>query len=221
LSKLTLRTILLLSAILLGSATLVRAQGISISPYVGLGSARDPVGTDTADGCTSGQIFDGLICQSGPSVGGLFGELGVDFMFKKHLGVNGEYALHLSQSPYLPSDGLNMRPSFYDINALWQPFSSQRLVPFLEGGVGGAKVNLYFNAANSTIGLTTPPSLPTGMSPTYFQLHAAFGMKFYVRGHLFVRPEFGLHYTPRLNHQFARNLVIEYIISAGYTFGGH
>lgn len=220
-SKLTFRTIPLLAAILLGGVSVVRAQGISVSPYFGLGSARDAVGTDTTDGCPAGQIFDGLICQSGPTMGGLFGEFGVDFMFKKHLGVNGEYALHLSQSPYLPADGLNMRPSFYDINALWQPLSSKRFVPFLEGGVGGAKVNLYFNAANSTIGLTSPPSLPTGISPSYFQLHGAVGMKLYLRGRIFVRPEFGLHYTPRLNNQFAHNLVLEYIISAGYTFGGH
>jgi len=218
LPKLTLRTTLLLSILLLGSVDFARAQGVS--PYVGLGSARDRVGTSAAQGCPAGQLFDGVICQAGPTMGGLFAAVGVDFMFKKHLGINGEYSFHYKRASYLPSDGLSMRPSFYDINALWQPFSGRRVVPFLEGGIGGARVQLYFNQAAAT-GLTSAPSLPTGMNPTYLQLHGAFGVKVYLYGRLFARPEFDLRYVPRLTNQFGRHLVVQYGGSVGFTFGAH
>jgi hypothetical protein len=90
LSKLMVRSILLLSTLLLGSANFVRAQ--RLSPYFGLGTARDSVGTTNTSTivCPTGQLFDGLICEPGPKLGGLFGVVGVDFMFKPHLGVNGE-----------------------------------------------------------------------------------------------------------------------------------
>lgn len=217
-SKLTIRTILLLSILLPGSVDFVRAQ--SLSPYFGLGTARDSVGTSTVQGCPTGQLFDGEICEAGPTLGGLFGVFGVDFMFKKHLGVNGEYAFRFSRASYLPSDGLTMRPSFYDINALWQPLSGRRFVPLLEGGLGGARVAISFNQSAST-GLTSAPILPTGTSPSYFQLHGAAGMKIYVRGNLFVKPQFDVHYAFHLTNQFHRNAVLEYTGSVGYTFGAH
>lgn len=217
-SKLTLRTILVVSAVLLGSVSFVRAQNVSVSPYVGFGAARDSVGTSVAQGCPTGQLFDGAICEAGPTIGGLFGTIGVDFMFRKHLGISGEYSFHFKRASYLPSDGLTMRPSFYDINALWQLSSGKRFVPFLEGGIGAARLQLYFNQAAAT-GLTGAPSLPTGMNPSYFQLHGAFGVKVYVRGRVFVKPEFDLRYVPRLTNQFGRSLVLQYGGSVGYTFG--
>lgn len=215
-SKPTLRTTLLLLVVLSGSVNFLRAQ--NVSPYVGFGTARDSAGTSSAQGCPSGQLFDGNICEAGPTLGGLFGTVGVDFMFRKHLGVNGEYTFRFSRAPYLPSDGLNMRPSFYDINALWQPFSGMRVVPFLEGGLGGARVALSFSPSAAT-GLTTAPSLPTGMNPSYFQLHFAAGAKVYVRGRIFVKPEFDLRYVPRLKNQFGRDTVLQFGGAVGYTFG--
>ena len=204
--------------LLLGSVNFLGAQ--TVSPYVGVGSARDRAGTSTAQGCPTGELFDGQFCEAGPAMGGLFGVFGVDFMFKRHLGVSGEYAFHFARASYLPSDGLSMRPSFYDLNVLWQPVSGKRIVPYLEGGIGGARVALYFNQAASNPGFTNTSSLPTGTNPTYFQLHGAAGLKFYIRGNLFIKGPLDLHYVRRLNNQFGRNLVVQYTGSLGYTFGG-
>jgi hypothetical protein len=217
LSKLTMRTILLLSMLLPGSVDFVRAQ--SLSPYFGLGTARDSVGTSTVQGCPTGQLFDGAICEAGPKIGGLFGVVGADFMFKKHLGVNGEYAFRFSQAPFLPDDSLNMRPVFYDVNALWQPVSGKRLIPVLEGGVGAAKVALHFTQTSSLTGITSTSGFPAGSYTNHFQLHGAVGMKIYVRGNLFVKPQFDVHYAFHLNDQFHRNAVLQYTGSVGYTFG--
>ncbi len=111
-SKLTIRTILLLALLVMGSAILVQAQGVS--PYFGLGTALDSAGTTTNQydpnvgeniTCPKGRLFDdfsinGPECENGPTMGGVFGVFGVDFMFKQHLGFNGEYSFRFAQAPY-------------------------------------------------------------------------------------------------------------------------
>lgn len=219
-SKLTLQIILLLSTLLLGSVNFVRAQ--NVSPYFGLGSARDGVGTtnNSTAVCPAGLLFDGVICEPGPTMGGLFGVVGADFMFRPHLGVNAEYSFRFAQSPFLPLAGLNFRPSFYDLNAVYQPFSGKRrIVPILEGGIGIAKVSLYFNQQACVATNCTNSSSIFGSS-NHFQLHGAAGVKIYVKGRLFIKPQFDLHWARQLNQEFARNTVPEYTVAVGYTFGG-
>lgn len=217
--KFTVRFAPLLALVVLAGASSAHAQR-TISPFFGLGSERDRVGTDTAAGCVTGELLDNFtgVCESGPTMGGLFGMVGVDYMLKRKIGLNGEYTFHLRPNPYLPNEGLKMRPSFYDINGFWQPFGS-RVVPFLEGGFGGARVSLLFNSnsclTGSPCGNFTPPT-----SLNYYQLHFAAGGKIYIHGAIFVKPEFDLHYVFNFQ-QFGRNAVIGYMISGGYTFGRH
>lgn len=194
-----------------------RAQGIS--PYFGLGSARDSAGTSANEGCPTGQLFDGLICEAAPTMGGLFGTFGVDVMFKPHLGVNGEFSTRFSQAPYLPDDSLNMRPMFYDVNAVWKPVAGKRFAPVFEGGFGAAKIVLHFTSASSLTGINTTSGFSAGSDTSHFQLHGAVGARFYIRGHLFVKPELHLRYATHLTDEFGRNLVVQYTISGGYTFG--
>jgi hypothetical protein len=207
---------LLLLILLWGSVELVRAQGIS--PYFGLGSAHDSAGTSGNQGCPKGQLFDGLICEKAPTMGGLFGTVGVDYLFKPHIGINAEYSAKFSPPNYLPGDSLNMRPIFYDVNFVWKPLGT-RVAPFLEGGLGGAKISLFFTPAPSLTGIKTTSGFSAGSDTSHFQLHGAFGLRVYVRGHLFVRPELHLRYATHLTDEFGRNLVVQYTISAGYTFG--
>ena len=219
-SKLALRRILLLSILLWGSADLARAQGLRISPYFGFGGEKDRVGTtsNSTIACPAGQLFDGLLCENGPTMGGLFGEAGVDVLFRPKLGVSAEYAWRFSRTTFLPADSLDFRPSFYDVNALWQPFG-KRVAPVLEGGVGVAKISLYSTGTPIT-GVTNRSSFTAGSDTSHFQLHGAIGLKFYLRGNLFFKPEFDLHYVNKFTDQFGRNLVIGYMIQVGYSFHG-
>ncbi len=220
LSKLGIRVLLAVCALVLAATNLARAQGLGVSPYFGLGSARDSVGTSVNDGCPTGQIFDGVICEAGPTMGGLFGGFGVTVMFKKHLGVDGEYAFKIRRAPYLPNDSLVMRPTFYDLNAVWEPFSSKgRFIPFLEGGFGGAKIKLYFSQPTSLTGVTTTSGFSAGSDTSHFQLHGAIGMKVYIHGNLFAKPQFDIHYATHLTDEFGRNAVLQFMINVGYTFG--
>jgi hypothetical protein len=228
LSKLTIGTILLLSALLLGTVNFAHAQGVS--PYFGLGSANDSAGTsintvDPVTGdvvtCAPGNLFDSLTgnCEAGPTIGGVFGVFGVDFMFKPHFGVNGEYAFRFAQANYLPNAGLKYRPGFYDFNAIYEPVSGKRIVPIIEGGIGGARIALYETQTVSVTGITNTFSIPAGLNANHFQVHGAVGVKLYIKPSLFIKPQFDIHYVTHLTDQFGRDWVPEYTVAVGYTFG--
>lgn len=227
-SKFTIGTILLLSTLLLGSVSSVRAQGVSA--YFGLGSATNSAGTtvngiDSVTGasvtCPKGNVFDDItgFCEPGPTMGGVFGVFGVDFMLKPHLGFNGEYAFRFAQAPYLPAAGLNYRPGFYDFNVVYQPLSGKRIVPLVEGGIGGARIALYQTQTVSITGITNTFTIPAGLNANHFQVHGAVGVKLYVKGNIFIKPQFDIHYVTHLTDQFGRDWVPQYTVAVGYTFG--
>src|ERR1700726_4198930 len=129
---------------MLAMASHARAQ--EFSAYFGLGTATNSAGT--TPGCGAKFIFDNFTgnCEAASTMGGLFGVFGADYMFRTHLGFNGEYAFRFAQQSYLPDAGIKARPAFYDFNAVYQPFSPKaRIVPVLEGGLGGEKTYLYFS----------------------------------------------------------------------------
>jgi hypothetical protein len=228
LSKLTIGTILLISTLLLGAVNSARAQGVS--PYFGLGSANNSAGTsintvDPVTGavvtCPSKNLFDSFTgnCEPGPTIGGVFGVFGVDFMFKPHLGVNGEYAFRFAQANYLPAAALKFRPGFYDFNAVYEPISGTRIVPLVVGGIGGARIALYQSQTVSITGITTNFSYPAGLNANHFQVHGGIGVKLYIKPALFIKPQFDIHYVTHLTDQFGRDWVPEYTLAVGYTFG--
>jgi len=225
LSKLTIATILL-ATLLLGSVDAVRAQGVSA--YFGLGSATDSAGKpinqfdSTGAPCPAGQFSDvpfAAGCEPGGTMGGVFGVFGVDFMFLPHLGVNGEYAFRFAQANFLPNAGLKMRPGFYDFNIVYEPVSGLRIVPIVEGGIGGAKMTLYVTQQCTIAGINCTYNVPAGVNANHFQVHGAVGVKLYVRPSLFIKPQFDIHYVIHLTDQFGRDWVPEYTVSVGYTFG--
>lgn len=218
-SKLMIRTIPLLGLLLLASVPRASAQGVSA--YFGLGSAFDSAATSS--GCSSQQISDPFnvlgppaSCVPGPTMGGVFGVFGADFMIKPHLGVNGEYTFRFAQAAYLPNEGLNVRPGFYDFNAVYQPSSGdKRVVPIIEGGIGGAKLSYYISQQEGS--LFTQSQYYT--SSSHFQVHGAVGVKLYVKSDIFIKPQFDIHYVPNLTDQYGRNFVPQVTVSIGYTFG--
>jgi hypothetical protein len=90
----------------------------------------------------------------------------------------------------------------------------------LEGGAGGARLGLRSTSTTPITGITNTSSFPAGSKPNHAQLHFGAGLKIYVRGNIFVKPQFDLHYVFNFKDQFGRNLVPQYTGSVGYTFGG-
>jgi hypothetical protein len=214
LPKLTIRIFPLLVLLLLSGVKQARAQGVSA--YFGLGSAFDSAATQS--GCPTGQITDPFVggCASVNSMGGVFGVFGADFMIKPHLGINGEYSFRFAQSNYMPSEQLNVRPSFYDFNAVYQPSSGdKRIVPVLEAGIGGAKMSFYVSQSAGTL-FNQSQFL---VSSNHFQVHAAAGVKLYVKSDIFIKPQFDFHWVNNLTDQYGRTTVPGFTVSIGYTFG--
>ena len=224
LSKLTIRTVPLLVLLLLVGVKQASAQGVSA--YFGVGSATNSAGTtnNSTAVCPPGNLFDDFTgnCEPGPTMGGVFGVFGADFMIKPSLGVNAEYSFRFAQAPYLPAAGLNMRPGFYDFNAVYEPLNGveRRFVPEFQGGIGGARIALYIAQSCTITGINCSSSSPAGINANHFQVHVGAGLKIYVKGNLFIKPQFDLHYVTNLTDQFGRNWVPQYTGSIGYTFGG-
>lgn len=217
--KLTIRTAAVFVLLLLAGVNQAKAQGVSA--YFGIGSATD--GAATGAGCPAKQVFDEVngVCEAAPTMGGVFGVFGADFMIKPHLGVNAEYSFRFAQADYLPAAGLNARPSFYDFNAVYQPTTGERrIVPVIEGGIGGSKLSLYFNQASCVTQVCQNFSQTVATS-NHFQLHAAVGVKLYVKSDIFIKPQFDLHWVHNMDQQYGSNFVPQYTIAVGYTFGRH
>ena len=219
-SKLTISAIPLLFLLLLFNVKQTSAQGMSA--YFGLGSATNSAATSA--GCAAHFILDELqptpACEPAPTMGGVFGVIGADFMITPHLGVNGEDTFRFAQASYLPAVGINARPTFYDFNLVYQPISGgKHIVPVLEGGLGGSKVSLYFT--QQTCAIISVCSTQSGFfaSANHFQLHGAFGVKLYVTSNIFIKPQVDAHWVRNMNQQYGRNLVPQFTISLGYTFG--
>ena len=218
-SKLMIRLVPLLVLLLLAGVPQANAQGVSA--YFGLGSATDSPATSA--GCANQQIsdpFSGFTppasCVPAQGLGGVFGVFGADFMIKPHLGINGEYSFRFAQADYLPNEGLKVRPGFYDFNAVYQPTSGdKRIVPVIEGGIGGAKLSYY--VSQSAGSLFTQSQFYS--SSSHFQIHGAVGVKLYVKSDIFIKPQIDLHWVDNLTDQYGRDFVPEYTISIGYTFG--
>lgn len=218
-SKHMIRTIPVLVLFLLAGVHQASAQGVSA--YFGVGSAND--GAATTPGCAPKNILDPIAntCTPAPTIGGAFGVIGADFMITPHLGVNGEYSFRFAQANYLPTEGLNARPAFYDFNAVYEPLTGEgRVVPVLEGGIGGSKLSLYFNQSSCITNACSSSSQVVATS-NHFQLHGAVGVKLYVRSDMFIKPQIDLHWAHNMTQQYASDFIPQYTISIGYTFGRH
>jgi hypothetical protein len=217
---------LLLLPMLLGGATLAKAQGVSA--YFGFGAATDSSNGQELE-CNS--TVNPLTCGSpgvpfpdkGPKMTGSFGTFGADFMWKKHLGFGGEYSWRLRQGPFAPQAfpvPVTYRPSFYDFNVIWHPISVVRVVPEIQGGIGGENTKFYQTVSGCLLngtGCATVSQYAT--SSNFFQLHFSGGVRFYVKGSLYLRPQVDVHWVNGFN-EFGSGLVPEYSVVFGYTLGG-
>jgi len=178
--------------------------------YFGLGTA-----TDTSNGQAL-DIFGTGVPVNTPKLTGLFATVGGGLMLTDHFGAGAEINWRAGQGNYT---GVNYRPIFYDFNGIWQPVKTKRLVPEIQGGIGG--VALRFNANGTQCdALAGCQNVNLGSeSSSHFQLHGSAAARLYVTPRLFLRPAVDLHYVNNF-FQFGHNLVPEYSMGIGYSFGG-
>jgi hypothetical protein len=183
------------------------ANAQSLDAYFGMGTAHDG---------SNDQLLD-LLGTGNPApttaMGGVFGVLGAGLMLSPSIGIGGQVSFRFAQGDYA---GLGYRPVLYDFNGIWTPTLGQkRVVPELQAGLGGVSLRFY--------GGTEYCNPYTGLCSNYagslnhFQLHAGFGVRFFVNEHIFVRPQFDYHWVRNLTDQFKSNSVPAYSIAIGFS----
>ncbi len=200
-----IRTALSLLFVAFFCATLANAQG-KVDVYFGMGTARDTSTGQSVD------LFGTGVFLPTPDLGGVFGTVGGGLMITPHFGVGGEVSFRFRQADYA---GLNYRPVFYDFNGIFAPgVGTKRVVPELQGGIGGASIRFYEPGAQTCNSFTCTNLVG---SSNHFQVHAGAGLRLYATKNIFVRPTFDFHWVHNFN-EFGKNYVPEYSLAVGYTF---
>lgn len=201
---------------------MVNAQ-TSFDVNLGFGSAWDSANSSGIDNAASVNAFGScspgagdVNCQLLPKLNGFFLGFGGDLMLYKHLGVGFEASLQPSREGYGP---LSSRQTFYDVNAIYAPVASKRASLLLEGGVGGARTSFSLTQSGCVgTAVCSTSTQPVGAA-NHFQIHAGVGVQIFLTDHIFIKPEFDLHYVPGLTNQFGRDTVPEGMLWLGYNFG--
>jgi hypothetical protein len=221
--KFITRSVPMLLILLFGGVSLAKAQNFSV--YFGAGAATDSSNGQqlecdeaTTLNCTSGIDHPDI----GPKMTGAFGIFGADFMWKPKLGFGGEYSWRFAQGPFAPQESVTYRPTFYDFNVIWHPLGKNpRVVPEVQGGIGGVSIKLYESESGCLSGAIGCSTLSEYLSSdNHFQVHFSGGIRLYVKGGIYIRPQVDLRYVPNLI-EFGSNFVPEYDVVLGYTFGEH
>ncbi len=185
------------------SAAVAGAQS-RFDAYFGLGTVRMDSDVFNDSGSTA-EI---------PGMDGIFGTFGGAVFLKPSFGIGGQVSVRFAQGEYGP---YGYRPVFYDFNGIWTPLSDKRIVPEFQAGFGG--VNLRFYDPGSPYydyysgGYTTYAG-----SSNHLQLHAAAGLRIYVKERIFIRPQIDYHWVRNMN-EFSSNSVPAFSIAIGFTAG--
>ena len=169
-----------------------------------------------------------LPCVSTPALSGFVLGLGGDLMLWKKFGIGGEVALQPAKENYVNLNGsasslglntleIQSRMTLFDINGIFQPVNTKKVALKLEGGIGAANLKFYESGSSSSV-LGNQNSSQYLQSANHFNVHGGVGVEIFVTDHIFIRPQFDVHYVPNLT-QFGSNIVMSGMVWVGYSFG--
>jgi hypothetical protein len=171
-------------------------------------------------------------CQQLSSLSAFMLGVGGNLMLWKHFGVGASVDIQPSQSNYVNLTNyyvnlgagpgtyeLKDRVTFYNVDGIFQPYSSKQANVQILGGIGGANVKFYqgYSSTGSVLGNTNQSQYQ--QSANHFQVHVGAGVQVYVSGNFFVRPQVDIHYAPNMNTQFSSNLAWDAMVWVGYSIG--
>ena len=183
---------------------------------LGFGTAHDKAAGGGIDSATGATCTTGTTCLQTPALSGFFMGFGGTIMFTKHMGIGGEATLQPSKQDYA---GFQTRQIFYDVDAVYAPVNEKKFMLRLAGGVGGARTSFSFKQT-SCVGTAVcqNQTVPVGNS-SHFQVHAGVGVQIYLKEHIFLRPQFDLHYVPNFTDQWGSNVAPGFTVWLGYSMG--
>ena len=197
---------------------------------VGVGALQDKAASGQVDQnlnlCTTGDPYGP--CVSSPALSGATIGVGGDLMLWKRFGIGAEVAIQPAKETYVnlnasaAANGLNAlsvqsRMTLFDVNGIFQPVNTKKVAVKLEGGIGGANLKFYEAGSSSSV-LGSQNSSQYIQSANHFQVHGGVGVQIYVTDHIFIRPEFDVHYVRNLT-EFGSSVVTSEMVWVGYSWG--
>lgn len=150
-----------------------------------------------------------------PEKGGLYPNVSADVIFHRRIGFGFDAAWRGSQGAYGGSGGQPFRPILFDFNGVYQPRLGKKVGLDLMGGVGFQSTRFY--GYTNTVSCNYFYACYT--SSNHFLVDVGGGVRYYVWGHVFVRPE--VHYYKVFNNtdDFTSGNLVRVGASIGYTIG--
>jgi outer membrane protein with beta-barrel domain len=174
----------------------------------GFGTVFSPGANPCGFNATTGNI-------NCPEKGGLYINLGADVIFHKRLGFGFDTAWRGGQGDFAGT-GEPYRPILFDFNGVYQPRLGKKTGLDLMGGVGWQTTRFYgYQPTSSCVYFGACYS-----SSNHFLIDAGAGIRYYVWGHVFVRPEVRYYYVLNNTDVFTSGNVFRVGASIGYTIGG-
>jgi hypothetical protein len=196
----------------------------------GVGAVQDKAASGQVDQnlnqCTTGDLYGP--CVSTPSLSGATIGFGGDLMLWKKFGIGAEVGFQPAKETYVnlnasaAANGLNSlsvqsRMTLFDVNGIFEPVNTKKVALKLEGGIGGANLKFYESGSSSSV-LGSQNSSQYLSSTNHFQVHGGVGVEIYITDHIFVRPQFDVHYVRNLS-QFGSSVVTSETVWLGYNWG--
>jgi hypothetical protein len=150
-----------------------------------------------------------LVC---PEKGGLFTNIGADVIFHRNLGFGFDATWRTSQGNF-GGIGQPYRPIIFDFNAVYQAKISKKVGLDVMGGVGWQTTRFYLPYCTNQF------TCNNYVSSNHFLVDVGAGLRCYVLGHVFVRPEVRYYNVFNNTDYYTSGNVIHVGASIGYTIG--
>jgi hypothetical protein len=227
--------------LLLASIQLAGAQSL-IDINMGFGAAQDKAtgagiegdytGSNSANfelACTPSSADP--TCAKTSALNAMMMGFGANLMLWEHFGVGMEVAFNPGKPTYasIPAEtsaGYSLqsaytfqsRNTFYDFNGIYQPVNHTKMTLQLIGGFGGANLKTYVNQSTAGALVGASSSSEYLGSSNHLNLHAGVAVQLYLNDHVYLRPQFDMHYVPNLA-QYGSKIVTQEMVWLGYTIG--
>ena len=154
----------------------------------------------------------GAIC---PEKGGTYLNLGADVIFKRRLGAAFDINWKASQAAFGGPGGQPYRPLLFTFNGVYQPRLSKKAGLDLFGGIGWQSTRFYgYQPTSNCVYFGACYT-----SSNHFLVDIGGGIRYYVWGHMFLRPEVRVFHILNNTDNFTSGNVFRVGASIGYTIG--
>jgi len=206
-------------------AILVAAFALCSLASAQQGDAYIGGGTLLSSSASSSTVIPGTNCgtdaQGGvlcPEKGGTYLNVGADVIFRNRIGAAFDVNWKASQGAL--GGQVPYRPILVDINGVFQPRLGKKAGLDLFGGIGWQSTRLYSGNYQCSYFSCT-----NFVSSKHFLVDVGAGIRYYVWGHVFFRPEARFYHilnntdTSSTGIGFTSNNVVRVGASIGYTIG--